>query len=127
MVDSNAGSQAVLCELGGIPHSPVPIPHLLGKDSHALRTSAAPDQGKPAVTVRMPESLHTYLKREAHQLKTNINQLALAKLSATSTGRRCHATRRGIRRRRRAMGKWEWGMGNDQDAASPRQKRLFFY
>ena len=34
------------------------------------------------VTVRMPESLHTYLKREAHQLKTNINQLALAKLSA---------------------------------------------
>lgn len=37
-------------------------------------------QGIRVITVRMPAELHADLKREAHERKTSVNKLAVAKL-----------------------------------------------
>ena len=53
-----------------------------------LQQAAQPEGGEKepikVITVRMPESLHTSLHAEAHDRRTSMNKLALAKLMITA-------------------------------------------
>ena len=50
------------------------------RNRNGSETNLSPDEFTRVITVRLPKSLHSALKTEAHSRKTSMNQLCISKL-----------------------------------------------
>jgi predicted HicB family RNase H-like nuclease len=71
-------------ELTALEQSPefAQIQQMLAKLREAANNSGASEDSEPTrvITVRLPKSLHEFLRTEAHEKKTSMNKLCISKL-----------------------------------------------